>query len=89
MSSDPERIIRETMEEQPITPAVHLEFTIHRAFAELDEIMALAADPATKHLVIAERRAIHQLCSRAQLIASFVDAARDQPGKVRMVVNNA
>lgn len=64
-----------------------LGMSIHFAFTALDEIIAMAADPNTKHLVIAERRALHQLVSRAQLIASFVDASLDQPGQIKMVVN--
>jgi hypothetical protein len=78
--------------EYPLTESekaqVRLDMSIQQAFSGLDEIMALAADPLTKHLVIKDRIAMHQLVSRAQLIASFVEAARDQPGKVRMVVNN-
>ncbi len=66
---------------------VRLDMNIQQAFSALDEIMALAADPLTKHLVIKDRIAMHQLVSRAQLIASFVDAARDQPGKIRVVAN--
>lgn len=70
------------------SPEHRLGMAINTAFATLDEIMALAAFSETKDLVLLERVALHQLCSRAQLIASFVDAALDQPGKVRMVVNN-
>ena len=78
--------------EFPMTEAekaqVNLDMNIKAAFDALDEIMAIGAGPDTKHLLLKERIAVHQLVSRAQLIASFVEAARDQPGKVRMVVNN-
>lgn len=81
--------VSEIMTEKPEdTPEHKLGMSIHSAFAAMDEIMAMGAAPGTKHLVISERRALHQLCSRAQLIASFVDAAVDQPGKIKMVVNN-
>lgn len=70
------------------SPEHRLGMSIQGAFSALDDIMTMAADPRTKHLVLRERIAMHQLVSRAQLIASFVDPARDQPGKVRMVVNN-
>lgn len=70
------------------SPEHRLGMAIHLAFSCMDELTAMAADQNTSHLVIAERRALHQLLSRAQLIASYVDAALDQPGKVKMVVNN-
>lgn len=66
-----------------------LGMAIRSAFSAFDDIMAMGADPNTKAVVAQERRALHQLVSRAQLIASFVDAYLDQPGKVRMVVNNS
>ena len=71
------------------SPEHRLGMSIHLAFSAFDEIMAMSADPNTKHLVVAERRALHQLVSRAQLIASFVDASLDQPGQIKMVVNAA
>lgn len=87
MEPDPiYELVGEAMQE---TPEHRLGMAINGAFSSLDEIMAMAAYPNTKHLVIAERRALHQLVSRAQLIASFVDASLDQPGKVRLVVNRA
>lgn len=78
--------------ELPQTPEqraqIAFDMAVQSAFNALDEIMAVGADPEKKHMLLKERIAMHQLVSRAQLIASFVDAARDQPGKVRMVVNN-
>lgn len=67
---------------------VKTEMAVNAAFSAFDELMAIAADPEAKRFILRERIAMHQLVSRAQLLASFVDAALDQPGKVRMVVNN-
>lgn len=86
MDKDPVYELLDTPPES--SPEHRLGMATQSAFTALDEIMAMAADPVTKHLVVNDRRAMHQLCSRAQLIASFVDAARDQPGKIRMVVRN-
>lgn len=42
------------------------------AFDALDEIMAIAADPETQHLVLRDHVAMAQLLSRCQLINSFI-----------------
>lgn len=70
------------------TDEIATDMAINSAFSAFDELMALAANPEAKRFILRERIAMHQLVSRAQLLASFVDAAIDQPGKVRMVVNN-
>lgn len=78
--------------ELPQTPEqraqIAFDMAVQSAFNALDEIMAFGADPLTRNLVLNERIAMHQLASRTQLIASFIEASKDQPGKVRMVVNN-
>jgi hypothetical protein len=45
---------------------------------ELDEIVALAANPETVALVEQQRVAVGQILSRAQLIASFLMARQPQ-----------
>jgi hypothetical protein len=76
--------------EYPMTESekaqVKLGMSIQQAFSGLDDIMAIAADPNTKHLVLKERVAIGQLVSRAQLIASFMIVS-GKPGHL-MVVSN-
>lgn len=68
------------------SPEHRLGMAIHRAFAELDEIMALGADPETAHLVKREAIAMAQLQSRIQLINSFIQV-QSKPGQLRVISN--
>lgn len=78
-------LIGEAMQE---SPEHKLGMAIEGAFASLDEVMAIAADPKTRHLVEREIKLASMLETRANLIASFIRATMDQPGKVKLVVNN-
>lgn len=75
--------------EFPMTEAekaqIKLDMSIQQAFNALDEIMAIAADPETKHMVFKERVAVGQLLNRAQLIASFIE--KYKPGQLKVVSN--
>lgn len=64
---------------------VKLDLSIQQAFSALDEIMAIAADPETKHMVFKEKVAIGQLLNRTQLIASFIE--KYKPGQLKVVSN--
>ncbi len=64
-------------------PQVMLDMTINTITRELDDLMVLAADPATSHLVIKEAVGVGQILYRAQLVASFIEAR-----KPRLVVSN-
>lgn len=86
MDPDPlYELIGEAMQESPEN---RLGMAIEGAFSSLDEVMAIAADPKTRHLVEREIRLASMLETRANLIASFIRATMDQPGKIKMVVNN-
>lgn len=71
--SDQISTISEMMKETPeISPEHRLGMAVRSAFNALDEIVAIGADPETKHLVIRDRIAMAQLQSRVQLINSFI-----------------
>jgi len=53
---------------------------------ELDELIAIAADPDRRHLIISEALAMGMIYSRASLLQSFLIAA--QVPTLKMVSNN-
>lgn len=57
---------------------VTVDITIHKIISELDDLMVLAADPATAPFVLREAIAVGQMLNRAQLIASFIEARKPQ-----------
>ena len=77
--------------EYPMTEAekvqLSLDMSIQQAFNALDEIMAIGADPETRHLVLKERIAMARLLSRVQLINSFIQVSK--PGQLKVVSNVA
>lgn len=85
--SDQISTISEMMKETPETSPEHrLAMATQSAFSALDEIMAIGADPETKHLLIRDRIAMAQLQSRMQLINSFI-LVSGKPGQLKVVQN--
>jgi hypothetical protein len=52
---------------------------LNSLISELDELVAMAADPATSSLIEKEKIAVGQVLSRAQLIGSFLLANHPRP----------
>ena len=80
MQESPERELQFALVEfRTMKPAMQKDFLV----GALDEFCGLAKEGKIDSCVAG------QILFRAKLIASFVDASLDQPGKVRLVVNRA
>lgn len=84
--------ISEVMQEPSQSdPEVRLGMNIHQAFSALDEIIAMGASPETRHLVQQDLHMLGQIKGRLEWIGTFIEcakAAREQQGKLKMVVRN-
>jgi hypothetical protein len=63
-------------DEDTLAGQVRVEMTVHSIISELDDLMVLAADPATSRYVISEIVGVGQILNRAQLVASFIEARK-------------
>ena len=69
--------------EDLLSGQVVTEMTANKIINELDDLMLLAADPATTPFVIQQEVAVGQILNRAQLVAAFIEARK--PQKLRVV----
>jgi hypothetical protein len=69
----------------PGTPEEQMAQRVSRLVSECDELVVIANDPAQKHLIQPEWRALDQAATRLQLAASVFEA--DLPNKFRMIKN--
>ena len=70
--------IQTVLSDPVLTLEEQMERRVDWIVRELDELCAMAANPETVDLVDAQRIAIGQIVSRAQLIASFLMARKPQ-----------
>ena len=70
-------------EPEPNDPEVTTNRACEEALNALDQLVVLAANSETAHLVEAERVFIGQILTRAQLIASFLLARQPQLKVIR------
>ena len=72
--------------EEPTTARELAQDKIARGLAamlsEMDELVAMAADPTTVDLIESEKIAIGQILNRAQLIISFLSTSKPAPLRV-------
>jgi hypothetical protein len=76
--------LTEAMREPVLSAEEQIERKVDSIIRELDELVAMAANPETVDLVEVQRIGVGQIISRAQLIGSFL---MSRPAKLR-VVNN-
>ena len=60
---------------------IYIERTVSSVINDLDQLCAFAADPATRRFIEAEKIAIGQIITRAQLVGSLLLAS--QPTRLR------
>jgi len=71
--------------EDILSGQVVTEMTVNKIINELDDLMVLAADPATTPFVIQQQVAVGKILNRAQLVAAFIEARK--PAKFKVVSN--
>jgi len=62
---------------------IYIERTVSSIINDLDQLCAFAADPATRQFIEAEKIAIGQIITRAQLVGSLLLAGR--PSQLRRI----
>lgn len=78
--------VQQAMEPTPAERSqIYVERTVTSVINDLDQLCAFAADPATAGFIEAERIAIGQIVTRAQLIQSFLMAS--YPSKLKVIGN--
>ena len=77
--------ISEVMAEPSTTERsqIYIERTVSSIINDLDQLCAFAADPATRQFIEAEKIAIGQIITRAQLVGSLLLAGR--PSQLRRI----
>jgi hypothetical protein len=58
------------------TDQVRVEMTVHNIISELDDLMVLAAKPATSRYVAGEIVGVGEILKRAQLVANLIEARK-------------
>ncbi|RTE91884.1 hypothetical protein D6B98_15820 [Bradyrhizobium sp. LVM 105] len=75
------------MDEPPLSAEEQIERRMDYVLREMDEFMAMAANPETVDLIDHNRVLMGQIMTRAQLIGAFLMARNTKPG-LRVVQNN-
>lgn len=80
---DIEQLVESALNAEPTTEAeiaeAQIAFRLNSMIHELDEFVGMAANPETVDLIEREAIAFGQVLSRAQMIASFLQAHRPKP----------
>ena len=84
-----------TLEGHPVTddaallasPEVSADQACETALNALDDLMVLAANQQTAHLVWANKIFIGQILTRAQLVASVLMAVEQKAGQLKVIRN--
>lgn len=76
-------LVRQAMDEQPLSPREEVERKVDAIIRELDELCAMANNPDKADLVETQKVAFGQMALRIQLIMGFLLAR--QPATFRIV----
>lgn len=77
--------VRKEMAGEPAE--IQVEYRMDAVLRELDEFMAMAANPETVDLIERNKVMMGQIMTRSQLIGAFLMARNTKPG-LRVVQNN-
>lgn len=63
---------------------IELEMQTSSLLRDLDDLVAMAANPATAAMVYGEIKTVNAICVRAQLLQNFMLAAEGKPASAKL-----